>query len=97
MAGSAGSVKRRACYDIPMPLPDDRVLAVFRSVFQDPSLQLDDSASFEDIPGWDSAAHVSLIIALEEEYGTKFAVGEVMAMNSVGAIRRVIAERGVEA
>jgi acyl carrier protein len=76
-----------------MPLADDRVLAVFRDVFQDPSLQLNDSASFEDIPGWDSAMHVNLIIALEEEFGVKFGVGEVMAMNSVETIRRTVAER----
>jgi acyl carrier protein len=54
---------------------------------------LDDEASFEDISGWDSARHVDLIIALEEEFGVKFGVGEIMAMNSVGTIRRAVAER----
>lgn len=74
-----------------MPFGDDRVLSVFREVFEKPSLALDDAASFKDIPGWDSTAHVNLIIALEEEFGTKFSVGEVMTMNSVGAIRRIVA------
>jgi acyl carrier protein len=76
-----------------MPLADDRVLAVFRDVFQNPSLQLEDKASFEDISGWDSEMHVNLIVALEEEFGVKFGVDEVMVMNSVGTIRRTVAER----
>lgn len=80
-----------------MPFGHDRVLAVFREVFQKPSLELDDAVSFEDIPGWDSTAHVNLIIALEEEFGTKFSVGEIMAMNSVGAIRQTVAARVAEA
>ena len=76
-----------------MSLANDQVLRVF----QNPVLRLENSASFEDIPGWDSATHVNPIIALEEEFATKFGIGEVMAMNSVGEIRRVLAERGVEA
>lgn len=78
-----------------MPLSDDPVLAVFRSVFQNESLQVSDASSFEDVPGWDSEAHVNLVTELEEQFDVKFSIGEIMNMNSVGAIRKVLAEKRV--
>ena len=76
-----------------MRLSDDPLLAVFRSVFQNESLELKDDSSFEDVPGWDSVAHMNLITAIEEEFNVKFSIGDIMSMNSVGAIRDVLAKK----
>lgn len=75
-----------------MRLSDDPLLAVFRTVFQNESLELKDDSSFEDVPGWDSVAHMNLITAIEEEFNVKFGIGDIMAMNSVGAIRDILAK-----
>lgn len=72
---------------------DDPLLEVFREVFQNDSLELAEGATFEDVPGWDSVAHVNLINAVEERYGVKFSIGEIMSMDSVAAIRQVLATR----
>jgi acyl carrier protein len=69
---------------------DQRLQAVFREFFNDESLELRDGMTFSDIRGWDSLAHVTLINALEAEFGLKFGVRELMKMKSVGAIRRVL-------
>ena len=69
---------------------DDRVAAVFRERFGDNVRELTDETTFADIAGWDSLAHVNLINALEAEFDTKFSVRDVMKMNSVGAIRRLL-------
>ena len=69
---------------------DDRVSAVFREFFGDPTRDIKDETTFADIAGWDSVAHVNLINALEAEFDTKFSVRDVMKMNSVGAIRSVV-------
>ena len=76
-----------------MRLSDDPLLAVFRTVFQNESLELKDDSSFEDVPGWDSVAHMNLITAIEEEFSVKFSIGDIMSMNSVGAIRDVLAKK----
>ncbi len=69
---------------------DQRLQAVFREFFNDESLELHDAMTFSDIRGWDSLAHVTLITALEAEFGLKFGVRELMKMKSVGAIRQVL-------
>jgi acyl carrier protein len=73
---------------------DDRITAVFQEVFANDGLQLSDSTTFADVPGWDSLAHVRLISALETEFDTKFGVRDVMKMTSVGAIRQAVAAKG---
>lgn len=72
---------------------DQRLRAVFREFFEDDSLELKDGMTFSHIRGWDSLAHVSLIDALEAEFGLKFGVRELMKMKSVGAIRQVLTAR----
>ena len=72
---------------------DERITAVFHEVFANQTLELNDATTFQDVPGWDSLAHVKLISALETEFDTKFSVRDVMKMTSVGAIRQAVAAR----
>lgn len=72
---------------------DERISAVFQEVFANQTLELSDSTTFQDVPGWDSLAHVKLISALETEFETKFSVRDVMKMTSVGAIRQAVAAK----
>ena len=72
---------------------DQRLQTVFREFFNDDSLELSDAMTFSDIRGWDSLAHVTLITALEAEFGLKFGVRELMKMKSVGTIRQVLAAK----
>lgn len=72
---------------------DGQVDRVFYDVFNNEQLQLRDNMTFKDVAGWDSAAHVLLITALEQEFNIKFSIRDVMAMNTVGAIRKIVAEK----
>lgn len=72
---------------------DERISAVFQEVFANQTLELSDSTTFQDVPGWDSLAHVKLISALETEFETKFSVRDVMKMTTVGAIRQAVAAK----
>lgn len=38
---------------------NDRLLDVFRQVFADQDLQLTDETTAQDVPRWDSLAHIS--------------------------------------
>lgn len=72
----------------------DRVQEIFREVFDDPSLVLSDSMTADDVEGWNSMAHINLIIALERGLGLKFATAEISRMKEpgedVGSLIRLI-------
>lgn len=74
-----------------MALAYDPLVTVFREVFRNDELQLNDLSTFEDVQGWDSIGHVNLIAALEEHFQVKFTTSEIVEMNSVGAIRDILA------
>ncbi len=76
-----------------MALDSDPLLKVFREVMSNERLQLTDESTFEDVPEWDSVAHVNLISALEERFAVKFSVAEIVELNSVGAIREALAAK----
>jgi acyl carrier protein len=47
----------------------------------------------QDIDAWDSLTHVGLTTELERAFGIRFEIEEVMEMENVAAIVRVIAKR----
>jgi acyl carrier protein len=63
---------------------------VFREALEDDSLQLSPHDSDATLSGWDSFAHIKLIIGLEEEFGVKFGLDEVMETKKVEGLRRII-------
>ena len=57
---------------------------VFRSVFDDDELVITDSMSAVDIDGWDSMAHINLLIALEKRFGIRLAPADIAAIGLRG-------------
>jgi acyl carrier protein len=43
-----------------------------------------------DIPGWDSMGHIALVSSLEQAFGLSFDVDEVMEMEDVRQIVRIV-------
>ena len=71
-----------------------RLTEVFRDVFDDDSIVITADTTADDIEDWDSIEHITLIGAVEDEFGMKFKMGEVSGMNNVGEMMRIIAARG---
>ena len=67
---------------------------VFRDVFDDDSIVITADTTADDIEDWDSIEHITLIGAVEDEFGMKFKMGEVSGMNNVGEMMKIIAARG---
>ena len=44
----------------------------------------------EQVPGWDSMGHVTLASSLEQEFGVTFDVDDLMAMENVREICRIV-------
>jgi acyl carrier protein len=75
----------------------DRVQEVFREVFEDPALVLNDLMTAEDVVGWDSLAHINLVIAIEKRLGVKFATAEISRLkedgSNVGTMLELVARK----
>jgi acyl carrier protein len=62
----------------------DRLRPVFREVFDDAALEIRRDTSAMTVDGWDSLAHVNLIMAVEETFGVRFALSELEEIQNVG-------------
>lgn len=71
----------------------EKLNAIFRDEFDDESIQVTETITANDIEDWDSLAHISLIAAIEDEFGMKFTMGEVTSMKNVGEMADVILSR----
>jgi len=61
-----------------------RLQNVFRDVFDDPELVIEDDMTGRDIDGWDSLTHINLIVAIERAIAIKFATAEISRMKEPG-------------
>lgn len=64
---------------------------VFRDVFDDDDILLTAATTAQDIEGWDSQAHVSLIVAAEMRFGIRFRTAELESLHDVGQFAELIA------
>ena len=71
-----------------------RLNEVFRDIFGDSSLNVNENTTSADIEDWDSLEHINLIAAVENEFGLRFKMREVSGMKNVGEMIAIIAERG---
>lgn len=57
---------------------------VFRNVLKNESILLQDEMVANDVPGWDSLTHVQLISEIENHFGIKFSLREMLSWKTVG-------------
>lgn len=70
-----------------------KIREVFKYEFDDDSLEIRDETTAADVDGWDSLKHISLIEAVEDEFGIRFTMLEVNGMKNVGEMATIIQER----
>ena len=63
---------------------------VFQDVFDDESITVNEETTADDIEDWDSLEHIDLIAAVEQEFGMKFTMGQVVTMKNVGEMADII-------
>lgn len=63
---------------------------IFQMVLNRPDLSLMPESSADDIPEWDSLAHIQIIFAIEEEFNIKFSNRELENLSNVGDLQRLI-------
>ena len=67
----------------------EKLNAVFSDVF-DEEITLTPETTSADIEGWDSLTHITLISEVEDTFGMKFAMKDVLGMQNVGEMAEII-------
>ncbi len=57
---------------------------------------ISDALTYQSIPQWDSVAHMTLIAAVEDEYGIMLDTDDIIDMSSVGKAKAILQKYGVE-
>lgn len=71
----------------------DRLTDVFRTVFNDDSLELRDEMTARHIPDWDSLANINLMFSVEQEFGVRLRDDQIASFENVGELKRFLEER----
>ena len=63
-----------------------KISQIIRDFVEDESAKINDATTADDIEGWDSIAHVKIIVEIESQFSITFAVSEVNASENVGEL-----------
>jgi acyl carrier protein len=69
------------------------VVAIFRDIFDEEDLIVENQTNSDDIEDWDSLNHINLVSAIEKEFKIKFALGELASLKDVGAMVDLMMEK----
>ena len=67
-----------------------KIQEIFRDIFDDEKLVIQDSTNSSDIEDWDSLNHINLIVAIESDLNIKFDFKELSNLKNVGAMINLI-------
>jgi len=70
-----------------------KLTTVFRDVFDEDELTITPETTAKDIAGWDSFAHINLIVATEASFHVKFKTSEIESLRDVGHLAAVLQEK----
>ncbi len=68
--------------------------ALVADVFGVTPAEINDSVGPKDIETWDSLGQLKLIAALESHYRFTFEISEIFEILTVGALRRILTQKG---
>ena len=68
----------------------EKVQEIFRDIFDDDNLVINDDTSASDIDNWDSLNQINVISAIEIEFNIKFMLADLNKLDNVSAIIQLI-------
>lgn len=72
---------------------DERIKKVMAAVFGIETAQINDGLSPDNLEKWDSLTHMTLVVALEEEFEVKFSEEEILEMMNYALVKEIIREK----
>jgi acyl carrier protein len=71
----------------------DRVSQIVGDTLEIEGLALQPGMTASDVAGWDSLAHVQILVAIEHAFGIRFRTGEMASIANVGELVQRIETR----
>jgi acyl carrier protein len=68
----------------------EKLQHLFRIVFEDDKLQINDAMTANDVEKWTSLTHLVMIDRVEEEFNIKLSLKEIMKLKNVGDLLNLI-------
>jgi len=68
----------------------DKLTEIASLIFNNKSLQLSSDTKLSDIKEWDSISHIQFINTIENEFGIKFSLDEMINISTVEMIIDII-------
>ena len=70
-----------------------KIESLLSEVLQIPVIQITDDFAMRDSEIWDSLKHMELVISIERAFDIELTFDEIIAMQNVREIRRILRER----
>ena len=71
----------------------EQLIPIFKEVFNDDDLIIAKSTAAKDVDGWDSLAHIRLIVAIEKSFKLRFTAAEISELENVGEMIDLILKK----
>lgn len=66
---------------------------IFRNVLDDDELIITPATKAADVDGWDSLAHIHLVVSIEKAFKMRFSAEEVSSLENVGDLVTLIIKK----
>lgn len=73
-----------------------QITPLFQKVFNNTKLKVSEKTSAASVEGWDSFAHINLIVALEQYFKISFTTKELGSMQCVGDLIKLLAKKKIK-
>ena len=69
---------------------EKRIRGIIREVFEISEDETNEEYSMDNVDLWDSMGHMKLLVALEQDFGIKFDIDELIEMVNYSKIKEII-------
>jgi acyl carrier protein len=73
----------------------DSLIEVFSEGLKIDASALNEETSPQNTPQWDSLAAMTLLMLLEDSFEVRLSTSDIMKMNSIGAARTILRDKGI--
>ena len=71
----------------------EQLTPIFRDVLDDDELIITPATQAADVDGWDSLAHIHLVVSIEKAFKMRFSAEEVSSLENVGDLVTLIIKK----
>lgn len=71
---------------------DEQLIQIIGDVIGEADLDLDETTVAADVPGWDSLAHINIMMSVEDAYGVTFSTEQLGRFRDLGELQAYLRE-----